>query len=215
MHGHDIDVLIIINDLTLILNEEVTQSYRVIVHNLASKHSKRLHITTMTLTNFWGYVRMGDPIVITMLRDGIVLQDIGVFEPVQQLLYQGRIRPSKEAVWVYYSKAPITLKNSQWHLLQSVLDLYWAVIDASHAILMQYGEVPTTPEQVPDLMRRALVKKGILSANYADEMKFFYDLSKKIMYRELSVVSGKEYDQYFERASRYVKGIEAVIGKKG
>ena len=49
LHSHDIDVLIIVNDLTLILNDEVTQSYRVIVHNLASKHAKRLHITTMTL----------------------------------------------------------------------------------------------------------------------------------------------------------------------
>ena len=53
LHSHDIDVLIIVNDLTLILNDEVTQSYRVIVHNLASKHAKRLHITTMTLRFSW------------------------------------------------------------------------------------------------------------------------------------------------------------------
>ena len=42
----DIDVLIIINDLTLIMSNEVVQSYRVITEKVASKVSKRLHITT-------------------------------------------------------------------------------------------------------------------------------------------------------------------------
>src|SRR3989338_5599290 len=52
----DIDVLIIINDLTAILSEEVIQSYRVITENTAWKVSRRLHITTLKLTTFWEHV---------------------------------------------------------------------------------------------------------------------------------------------------------------
>ena len=92
----DIDVLVIIDDLSIIMSPEVVESYRVITENLAVKVSKRLHITTMKLTSFWEYMRNGDPVAINMLRDGVPLFDVGVFEPMQMLLFQGRIRPSKE-----------------------------------------------------------------------------------------------------------------------
>ncbi|HDD70771.1 MAG TPA: hypothetical protein ENF94_01270, partial [Candidatus Woesearchaeota archaeon] len=69
----DIDVLLIIDDMTQILSPEVIQAYRVIVENTAAKVSKRLHITTLKLTSFWESVRNGDPIIINMLRDGVPL----------------------------------------------------------------------------------------------------------------------------------------------
>ena len=214
MQGKDIDVLILIDDLSLELTAETSQSYRVIVQAIAARHSKLLHITTMKLTNFWDYLKSGDPIMINMLRDGIILTDSGIFAPMQKLLYQGRIRPTQEAVWIYFSKAPLTIKNSQWHILQAMVDLYWAVIDASHAILMQYGHMPPSPSQVAGLLRRTLCKQGVLPAKYADEMNEFYTTAKKILHREVSWISGKEYDQYLKRAQQFVKTIEDIIGRK-
>ena len=63
-------------------------------------------------------------------------------------------------------------------------------------------------------MRESLVKKGILAAKYADEMNEFYTTAKKILHREVSWISGKEYDQYLKRAQQFVKTIEDIIGRK-
>lgn len=207
----DIDVLVIINDLTLILSKEVVQSYRVITENIASKISRRLHITTLKVTTFWEYVRNGDPIAINMLRDGVPLYDAGFFQPVQHLLFQGRIRPSKESIWTYFARAPATIHNADWHVLQATIDLYWAVVDSAHAALMKLGEVPPTPAHIADLLRERLVKEQMLPAKYADMMDFFYKLQKKIVHREVQQVTGKEYDKYKADAQDFVKVMQKIV----
>ncbi len=210
-HVHDIDILVIANDLTMVMSPEVIEAYRVITENTAAKVSKRLHITTMKLTSFWEYMRNGDPVAINMLRDGVPLHDVGIFEPLQMLLFQGRIRPTRESIWNYYARAPATLANANWHVLQACLDLYWAVIDAAHAALMKMGEVPPSPDHVADLIYNKLVKPGHAAKKYADTMKFFYELSKKITHREIRDIPGRKYDEYRELAQDFVSAMKKVI----
>ena len=207
----DIDVLIIINDLTAILSEEVVQSYRVITENLASQHSRRLHITTLKLTTFWEYVRNGDPIALNMLRDGVPLYDSGFFEPVQHLLFQGKIRPSKESVWLYFARAPATLNNAKGQIMQATLDLYWAVIDSAHAALMKVGEVPPTPSHVADLLEQKLAKKGHLEGKYVFIMRNFYKLMKMVTHREIVEIKGEEFDHYYKIAEDFVHRMKRII----
>lgn len=210
----DIDVLLIINDLTIVLNPEVISAYRVIVERTASKINKRLHITTLKLTNFWDYLRNGDPLAINILRDGVVLHDAGFFMPAQALLYQGRIRPTQESVWGYFVRAPATLNNSEWHVLQATLDLYWAVIDAAHAALMKVGEVPPTPAHVAGLIEKKLVAKGLAPKRAVQVMEFFYNLSKKITHRELTKVMGKDYDNYKKEAEQFIEQMRKIVEEK-
>jgi len=210
----DIDVLVVIDDMTQVLSPEVVQSYRVITEQTAAKVSKRLHITTLKLTSFWEYIRNGDPIGINILRDGLSLYDVGFYDPLQQLLFQGRIRPSKEAIWTYFARAPATLNNADWHILQATLDLYWAVTDSAHAALMKIGEVPPTPGHIADLVQSKLVKTGIVAPKYSKVMRMFYALSKKITHREIRQIAGREYDNYKMQAADFVKMMQKVVTKK-
>lgn len=210
----DIDILMIINDLTIILNPEVVSAYRVIVEKTASNISRRLHITTLKLTNFWDYLRNGDPLIINMLRDGVALHDVGFFMPAQSLLFQGRIRPTKESIWGYFVRAPATINNSEWHVLQATLDLYWAVIDAAHAALMKVGEVPPTPAHVADLIEKKLTTKGLAPKRAAKIMEFFYKLSKQITHRELTKISGKDYETYKTEAQQFIEQMKKVVEGK-
>lgn len=210
----DIDVLIIVNDLTIVVSPEVIEAYRIITERVAAGASRRLHVTTLKMSSFWDYIRAGDPIAINMLRDGVPLYDTGFFEPLQMLLFNGRIRPSEESIWVYFSRAPTTLLNSRWHLLQASLDLYWAVIDAAHAALMRVGEIPPAPSKVAQMIRLKLVKPGIVPKKYADVMDFFYELSKKITHRQLQNVTGKHYEEYYKSANDFVNKMQSVIERR-
>ena len=210
----DIDVLVIIDDLTVRLTPELTEAYTLITEKIVAETSNLLHITTLKLTAFWEYVRAGDPVIINMLRDGIALLDTGFFEPIQFLLKQGRIRPTHESVWSYFAKAPSTLYNSKWHLLQATVDLYWAVIDAAHSALMKLGEIPPSPEHVADMMQMHMVNKGLIDKKYAETMKKFYLLSKKINHREIKEISGRDYDAYYKEAQDFVYKVREFIEDK-
>src|SRR3989344_2542423 len=176
----DIDVLVITDDTRFQLSEALIEGYRLIVEKLVIRTSPKLHITSMTFTSFWEYTKAGDPVVVNILRDGVALIDTGFFEPLQILLKNGRIRPTEESIWRYFGRAPQTLLNSKWHVLQATLDLYWAVIDAAHAALMRAKEVPPTPEHVADMLDHTFVKHKQLEKKYVETMRNFYLLSKKI-----------------------------------
>lgn len=207
----DIDVLVITDDTNFQITEELIEGYRIIVDNLIAKVSTKLHVTSMTFTSFWEYAKAGDPVTVNILRDGVALLDIGFFEPLQHLLRQGRLRPSEESVWRYYARAPRTLLNSRWHVLQATLDLYWAVIDSAHAALMRKNQVPPTPEHVADMLEKVLVKPKLLEPKYAEIMRRFYKLSKMITYREIKEVKGSEYEQHYREAEEFVRRMRRII----
>lgn len=210
----DIDILVIIDDVTTVLTRELTEAYRVVVQRIIMRTSTRLHIISLRFTSFWEYIRDGDPIGVNILRDGVALIDTGFFDPLQALLQRGRIRPSQESVWAYFIRAPNTLHNSKWHILQATLDLYWAVIDASHAALMKNGEVPPTPEHVADLLQNSLVKKKLLEQKYVTIMRNFYKLMKMITHRDIREIKGAEFDRYFKDAADYVARMRKIIENK-
>ncbi len=209
----DIDVLIVSDDASFVINEPLVEGYRMIVERLIGKISTKLHVTSMTFTSFWEYAKAGDPVVVNILRDGVALIDIGFFEPLQRLLKMGRIRPSEESVWRYFGRSPRTLLNSRWHVLQATLDLYWAVIDAAHAALMRKNEIPPTPEHVADLLERVYVRPKLLEPKYVETMRRFYKLSKMITHREIKEVGGDEFENYYREAEDFVHRMKRLVEK--
>ncbi len=208
----DVDILIIVDDITIVMDQEFVQAYRMIIEKIVAEvNPQKLHVTTLKFTSFWEYVRAGDPVAVNILRDGIPIIDSEFFEPLQILLYQGRIRPSPESMWNYFNKAPVTLYNSKWHIKQAVLDLYWAVIDAAHAALMKLNEVPPSPSHVADMLEEKMIRKGLLKQKYADIMRRFYHLSRIILHGQIVEISGSQFDDYFKNAKDFVDEMQKFI----
>ena len=210
----DVDVLVIVDDVSILLTQEIVETYRIILEKVISDTSLRLHVTSMKLTTFWEYVKNGDPVAFNMLREGYALLDTGFFDPLQALLYSGRIRPTPESMWASFSRAPKTLHNANWHVLQAVLDLYWAVVDAAHAALMKLGEAPPSPSHIADILEERMVKQKLLDKKYANTVRTFYSLQKGIMYRQIREISGPDYQRYFKEAEEFVNRMEEFIKRK-
>ncbi len=207
----DIDVLVVVDDISIRMTPEVVEAYRIITENTVNKISTKLHIISLKFTSFWDYVRNGDPIIINILRDGAPIMDQNFFTPAQYLLKQGRIRPTMEAIHSYFERSPRTLYNSKWHILQATLDLYWAVTDSAHAALMRKEIVPPAPSELADLMQSELVAKKVINKKYVGTMRKFYNLMKLITHREIKTISGPEYDSYFKEAEDFVKAMEKIV----
>lgn len=210
----DIDILVIVDDVSMFLTPEFVSAYRIITQKIITDLSPKLHVISLKLTTFWEYVRAGDPIAINILREGVPILDAGFFSPLQALLAQGRVRPTTESIWTYFARAPRTLTNSRWHITQATLDLYWAVIDSAHSALMHLGEIPPSPDHVADLLESRLVSKKLLEEEYAQTMRRFYKLMKMIVHREIKEVSGEEFERYYEEANKFVNRMRTFISQK-
>lgn len=213
-NASDIDILIVLDDVRIQFNEDIVQTYRVILQKIIADTNKdKLHIQSMKFTSFWEYVRAGDPVATNILRYGIALVDTGFFDPLQMLLDQGRIRPTPESISTYFGMAPASLEKAEGHLLSSGVDLYWSVINSAHAALMHYGEVPPSPEHVVEIMKKTLVKDKKVSKESVKTMDEMYKLFKAITTRTKKSFSGKEYDAYRIKAEKFVKEMDKYIRK--
>jgi len=211
---NDVDILIILDDVRIKFNPEIVQTYRIIMEKIiADTDRKKLHVQSMKFTSFWEYVRAGDPVAINILRYGIALVDTGFFDPLQALLDEGKIRPSKESIYTYFVMAPASLSRAKGHLLSATVDLYWSVIDSAHAALMKYGEIPPSPDHVAEMMEKTLIPKKHVSKQAAGTMKMFYKLFKGVVNRDIKEVTGKEYDNYKHQAEEFVSEIKKYIEK--
>ena len=214
----DIDILIVLDDVRVKFTRELTETYRILTEKAMAKtcpeNPEMLHVQSMTLTSFWEHVRAGDPVAINILRDGIALIDTGFFLPLQLLLREGRIRPSQEAVFNYYTMASSSLFRSKQNMLNATLDLYWATIDAAHAALMTQGEVPPSPSHIAEVFHRRMVITNLIPKKYEETLQTMYLLSKKITHREIKEISGKDYDKYRNMSEDFVKQIKTFLEKR-
>lgn len=211
----DVDILIIVDDVRIKFSQELATTYRVILEKIiADTEPNRLHIQSMRFTSFWEYIRAGDPVAINILRYGMALIDTGFFDPLQALLDEGRIRPSKESVYTYFTMAPASIQRSRQHLLTAMMDLYWATIDSAHAALMHLGYIPPSPEDVADMIEEKLVKPGYVSRKYANTMRTMYKVFKQIVHRDIKEVEGRDYDKYKYEVQDFVKEMKKFIEGK-
>lgn len=208
--SRDVDILLVLDDVRVQFSKVLIDTYRIIAEKAIAETSQRLHIQSMKLTAFWEYVRAGDPIAVNILRNGVALVDTGFFDPLQALLDQGRIRPSEESVWTYFTMAPASLHRSKMNILTAAVDLYWAAIDAAHAALMAQGDIPPTPSHVAGMLRSHLKA----SRQDAKTMDLLYDLFKKITHRDIKEISGLDYDRYRKITEKFVNNMKAFIESK-
>ena len=208
----DIDILIILDDTRIQFTQELIQTYRILLEKIIAKTDpKRLHIQSMKLTSFWEYVRAGDPVAINVLRSGVALIDTNVFDPLQALLDQGRIRPTQESIWTYYTLAPASLDRARQHLLSASIDLYWCAVDSAHAALMSVGAIPPSPDHVAEMLQEKLNAPHHVSRRSLKTMRELYALFKGIVHRDIKSVSGKDFDLYKKKAEDFLKEMKDFI----
>ena len=210
----DIDIIIIIDDASVVWDQELIAWYREELSKIAASeiYKKELHITTVKLTTWWSDLVKGDPTLVNVLRYGEALIDIGgFFTPLKALLQQGRIKSTPEAIQYALERAPMHFQRSRLAELGSIEGLFWAMVDSSQAALMSAHVMPPSPEKIPDDLKKTFVDKRLLKMKYIDWYKDLYDMHKKIDHGQLSTLKGVEIDEWQNRTEEFIKVMSKLV----
>jgi predicted nucleotidyltransferase/uncharacterized protein (UPF0332 family) len=214
--GSDIDIVVIIDDATIVWDQELIAWYREELDKLLrnNPYSKSLHINTIKLTSWWEDLMRGDPVVLNILRYGESLIDFGgFFEPLKFLLLNGKIKSTPEAIYDCLQRAPQHLARSKISELNSIEGLYWSMVDASHAALISAGLNPASPEHVPSDLKEVFVDKGLLKLKYVMWYRDLLMLHKQIAHGEITELKGVEIDDWQEKAQEFLRVMAELVNK--
>jgi len=213
----DIDVAVIVDDTDVRRMTRPELKERLFQHLLQRAYpiSKRIHPQPYLLSEFLEYVREGNPVIYNVLKDGFVIYDTGFFLPLQRLLGMGNIKPSKECVDKHIAISLDLLDLAKSTLTEKLTyDLEQAVVSSAQAVLMELGYRPPAPREVAKFVEEILVKKEkLVDEEYAKIAKEVVELYKSVEHRERKEVSGKEFDEYFEKTNKFVKRMIELLEK--
>jgi uncharacterized protein (UPF0332 family) len=217
----DIDVFIVIDDTDVkkMSRLELRDRLRGIIYQYGHEASRitgvkgDFHIQNYILTDFWDWVKEANPVIFTVLRDGVPIYDRGVFMPWKLLLQMGRIKPSPEAIDMNMEVGDKLLDSTKQKLLNVVgQDLFYAVMNPTQAALMLYGVPPPTPREAVKLMEEIYVKKEkMLEQKYVDILENIRKTFKEIEHKTLTEVSGKDVDNLIKDCRAYLERIKKLF----
>ena len=209
----DIDIMIVLDNVSVYVSEELREAYRIITEKITSQISDKFHLMTINLTDFWDMSRKGDPILINVLRYGMPLFDRDLVEPMQYLLEIGKIRPTRESVSNYKTRSQTLFNETTYHLQEALLDLYYSVVDAVHASLMSQGVTPPSPKEMPELFSNTFKNSKSL-LDLAPLIEEFYEMEKSIEHKEAGRISGKYFDEMKKKADKIIKKLNNYTTKQ-
>lgn len=212
----DIDLMIIIDDTTIGWDNEMVAWYREELGKVIQQNPyvKALHVNTVRLTTWWSEMMRGEPVVLNIIRSGLPLIDHGsFFTPLKSLLVQGKIKSTPEMIYVTLGRAPVHLIRSKAAMMNSMESVYWAFVDASHAVLIAAKEFPSSPEHIPEILKSMLVDRALLNKKYLEWYQEVYTLTHRIFRGESTDISGDTVQIWRDRADEYVKEMASIVKK--
>ncbi|MBI1969837.1 hypothetical protein HYS48_04030 [Candidatus Woesearchaeota archaeon] len=217
----DIDVWIAIDDTDVkkMTRAELKDKLRAIIIGMGIEAGEltgirnKLNIQVYILTDFWDSLREANPVIFTLLRDGVPFYDRGIFMPWKQLLKMGKIKPSTEAIDMFMSSGEQMLKRVELKLKDiGMEDIYYAVLTPSQAALMLYGIPPPAPRETAQLMGEIFVKKEkLLEQKHVDFLAKSIQIRKDIEHGTKKDLTGKEIDELMQDADKFLKRIKRLF----
>ena len=217
----DIDVWIVIDDTDVkkMTRAELKDKLRAIIIGMGIEAGEltgiknKLNIQVYILTDFWDSLREANPIIFTLLRDGVPFYDRGIFMAWKQLLKMGKIKPSPEAIDMFMGSGEQMLKRVELKLKDiGMEDIYYAILTPSQAALMLHGVPPPAPKETATLMREIFVQKEkLLEEKFIKILEKVIDTRKAIEHGEKKEITGKEVDELLGESHKYLKRIKRLF----
>ncbi len=216
----DIDTFVVIDDtdVTRMTAAELVSKLRAIIWGMAAQAGdaagvgNKLNIQIYVLTDMWNNIKTANPVIFTLLRDGIPLYDRGMFSPWKLLLKQGKITPTPEAVDTYMKSGKQVIERTKYTLKNiAIEDFFWATLTPSQGALMLMGVPPGDTKETPRQMREFFVKQGLLEEKWVKILEDILQLRKDIEHGKIKDVSAKTVEEYLENTEKYLARLDKLM----
>ena len=217
----DIDVWIVIDDTDVkkMTRAELKDKLRAIIIGMGIEAGEltgiknKLNIQVYILTDFWDSLKEANPVIFTLLRDGVPFFDRGIFMPWKQLLKMGKIKPSAEAIDIFMGSGEQVIRRVQLKLNEiGMEDIYYALLTPSQAALMLYGVAPPSPKETGSLIRDIFVhKEKLLEDKFVKILEKVVEIRKAIEHGEKKDLTGKEIDELLSDGDKFLKRIKRLF----
>jgi predicted nucleotidyltransferase len=214
--GSDIDIMILIDDSSIKWDQELIAWYREELEKIieSSPYKKELHINTIKLSTWWEDLMKGDPVVLNILRYGEAMIDSGgFFNPLKQLLIDGKIKSTPEAIYSCLQRAPMHFARSKAAELGAIEGLYWTMVDSAHAALIAAAVSPPSPEHIPGELKLNFVNPGKLKMKYVDWFRDLSMLHKKINHGEITDLKGIQIDDLQNKTEDFLRTMAQLVNE--
>lgn len=215
MPDSDVDLGLIIDDTDVkeTTRVEIREKIRKIVLGISAEVSRKLNVQIYLLTQFWEYVRDANPVIFTLLRDGVPIYDKGLFLPWKLLLKMGKIKPTPEAIESLMTSSQLLNKMVKSNINEIVIEkIYYAMINPAQAALMYTGIAPPVYSETPHLLERCFVEKKLLDKKYINWLTDLIELRKKVEHGNLQL-DGKQLEEYRQKAEEFAEVVTKLFDK--
>lgn len=219
----DIDVFIVIDDTDVkkMTRAELKDKLRAIILSMGYEAGQitgiqnKINIQVYILTDFWDSLKEANPIIFTLLRDGVPFYDRGIFMPWKQLLRMGKIKPSAEAIDMFMSSGEQMLRRVDMKIKEiGMEDIYYAILTPSQAALMMHGIAPPAPRETAHLLREIFVKKEkIFEDKWVDVLENTIQVRKELEHGTKKELKGADLDKMLKEAKDFLEKIKVLFSE--
>ncbi|MEK6807653.1 MAG: nucleotidyltransferase domain-containing protein [Nanoarchaeota archaeon] len=216
----DIDTFVVIDDtdVTRMTGVELISKLRAIILGMASESGfaagvgNKMNVQIYVLTDMWNNIKTANPVIFTLLRDGIPLYDRGMFAPWKLLLKQGKITPTPEAVDMYMKSGRQMVDRTKFTLRNIAMeDFFWATLTPAQGALMLMGVPPPDPKETPAMMREYLVKSGLLEEKYVKILEDILQLRKDFEHGKIKDIDAKTIGEYMDNTEKFLTRLDKLM----
>ncbi|MFA5302935.1 MAG: nucleotidyltransferase domain-containing protein [Candidatus Nanoarchaeia archaeon] len=208
MHEHsDVDISFVIDDTDVkkMSRHEVLARLRGMILQMAAQTGFEFNIQVYLLTDFWQALRDTQPVIFSMVRDGVPLYDTGMFMPWRTLLKTGKMKPSPEAVDQFYKTGRLLIEDVNNSLKEIVIErLFLSMLNPAQAATMLVGIPPTHHGDTPKVFKKYFVDEyKLIEPKYVDYLNEILELRKGVEYGKIKEISPEKFLEQMNHAKEF------------
>ncbi|MDD4354252.1 MAG: nucleotidyltransferase domain-containing protein, partial [Candidatus Nanoarchaeia archaeon] len=208
MHEHsDVDISFVIDDTDVkkMSRHEVLARLRGMILEMAAKTGFEFNIQVYLLTDFWQALRDTQPVIFSMVRDGVPLYDTGMFMPWRTLLKTGKMKPSPESVDQFFKTGRLLIEDVNNSIKEIVIErLFLSMFNPAQAATMLVGIPPTHHGDTPKVFKKYFVDEyKLIEPKYVEYLTEILELRKGVEYGKIKDISPEKFLEQMKHAKDF------------